>query len=146
MAWHQYSMRQLFLSLAGICIGFSGIAFAMRPMDLPLHPSYDRLATILPVVKVFGLVTGCVIFCLAIIPLITKRRPVPILILMLGGIFLGLFLSSFAANAIEPNHRYRSATPAQRRRADLVHCSGAVLGGLFPLMMVVWSDWRRPKS
>jgi hypothetical protein len=146
MGLHQFTLKQLLISLIWMCIGFGGIAFSFQPIDVPLHPSYDRLANILPFAKLVAIVTGTVIICLALIPLFTSRRPVPILILMLIGIFSGLLIGSIVANRAQPTYRYGSVTFERRVMAPLISISSAVLGGLLPLVIIVSCESRKLHS
>ena len=146
MAGHQFSMKQLSVSMVGICVGFGGFAFAFRPIDLPIHPSYDRLATIVPVAKIFALVAGTVITCLSAIPLFTHRRPIPVLILMLVGTVVGLITSAVAANTLMPNLRHRGAFENQQMISAVILFSGAAIGSLLPLLLVVMIDRHNRQS
>jgi hypothetical protein len=137
-------MKQLLFSLVLICVGFGVIAFSFREIEIPLHPSYDNLARILPIAKVLALVMGLVVICLAVIPLFTFRHPVPILTLMLLGIFVGLLVGSLVARRVVPNYRTRVATTAQRTQVRFISYSTATFGGILPLILVVWLDRRRP--
>jgi len=146
MTPHPFSVKQLLVSCALFCLGLSGIGLYLSPIKLPLNSSYDFMATWLPIVKSLALVTGMAVICLSVIPLVTRRRPMPILILMLLGIVAGLFIGSFIANTLDPNVRYRSATAAQIRMASIIGFSAAAMGALLPLAIIVVVDRYRPPS
>ena len=141
MRWRQFSLKQLLISMAGICVGFGGIAFAWQPIEVPLDPAYDTLANMLPAAQLLALVTGSVIMGLAVIPLFTSRRPVSLLILILLGISLGLFLGALIAMFAKPYYRYLGAVVEQRLSDKLLFFASAAIGGLLPLVFVAWFDF-----
>lgn len=103
----RFSMKQLLISVSWICIGLGGIAFSGRHWNWnpSLRPSDDWHADAQPVVRITARVVGGVLICMGIIPLVTKRRPMRVLILALCGAMAGLFISAFV---LVPQSGYQS--------------------------------------
>jgi uncharacterized membrane protein YfcA len=94
----RYTLKQLFLYITWMCVGFGGISFALRKWDLPNTPSYDWLADLEGIVRLAALVVGWTVVCAAATCLATTRRRGAILIAalvaMIPGAFVGAVIGS----------------------------------------------------
>ena len=96
----RFSLKRLLVSVLWVSVGLGGIAFSIRPgsvLGVSSRASDDWLAELEPVVRETSRVVGGVFVCIGVIPLVTKRRPMRVLIHALYGATAGAVVGAVVA-------------------------------------------------
>gem|GEM_PF-2227440 len=74
----QFTLRQLFASITGMCAGLGGIAFSLRKWNLPIDPAYHWLAGYERSARIGAFVVGVIVIIAAAVLLVPKGRRIAV--------------------------------------------------------------------
>jgi hypothetical protein len=125
MSLPRFTLRQLILSVLWISIGFAALALSIRePHQVDPNGSF----------RIVERVLGWTMVCIGVIPLVTTRRPIRVLMLALCGVIPGGIIGSVVRDVVAPiDRRLSPYEQEQLRSKSLIPWVGMAVGSaVFP--------------